>query len=125
MNPLLVDAAAVKAVGAVVMTAGLIVYALALHAFGASWRLGIDRDTPGKLMTGGVFARTRNPIYVGLGLLFLGTFLLQGRLAFLVLALLMIALLHDLILREERFLTETYGDAYREYCTHVRRYWTW
>jgi protein-S-isoprenylcysteine O-methyltransferase Ste14 len=111
-----------KAAGAVTTTAGLIVYGLALRALSSSWRLGIDRETPGALVTNGIFAWTRNPIYVGLELFLVGAFLLQGRLILLLLALANVALFHQLIRREERFLAETYGDAYRAYCTRVGRY---
>ena len=96
-----------------------------LRAFGDSWRLGIDRDAPGVLVTDGIFAWTRNPIYVGLDLLALGTSLVQGRLIVLALALVIAVMLHDQILREESFLARTYGDAYREYCARVRRYGSW
>jgi protein-S-isoprenylcysteine O-methyltransferase Ste14 len=98
------------------------IYGLALRAFGDSWRLGIDRTAPGALVTHGIFAWTRNPVYVGLDLLAFGTFLIQGRLIFMVLALLISWMLHLQIRREERFLDRAHGDAYREYRTRVGRY---
>jgi protein-S-isoprenylcysteine O-methyltransferase Ste14 len=33
--------------------------------------------------------------------------------------------LHFQILQEERFLTKTYGMAYRDYCARTGRYFTW
>jgi protein-S-isoprenylcysteine O-methyltransferase Ste14 len=125
LGVVLVDALAIKVMGAAMMGAGLGIYGLALRAFGDSWRVGLDHERPGALVTGGVFAWTRNPIYVSLDLLALGTFLIQGRLLFLVLALVLGGLLHLQIRREERFLAETYGDAYRAYCARVGRYVTW
>jgi protein-S-isoprenylcysteine O-methyltransferase Ste14 len=121
----IIDAAAIKVVGVLLVIAGLAIYALALKAFGASWRIGIDRDSPGPLVTDGVFARTRNPIYVGLNLLVAGTFLIQGRLIFLALALGVAAALHEQIRQEERFLAQAHGGAYRDYCARVGRYVTW
>jgi protein-S-isoprenylcysteine O-methyltransferase Ste14 len=118
----LVDSAWVKGVGAALVLAGLAIYALALRAFGRSWRLGIDREQHGPLVTAGVFAWTRNPVYVGLDLVVVGSFLMQGRLSFLALAGIIVALLHDQIRREERFLVQAHGDAYREYCARVGRY---
>ena len=38
---------------------------------------------------------------------------------------LFVALLHEQIRREERFLLDTHGDAYRAYCARVGRYVTW
>jgi protein-S-isoprenylcysteine O-methyltransferase Ste14 len=73
-------------------------------------------------VTHGIFAWSRNPIYIALDLLVAGTFLLQGRLLFLILAAAIGALLHELILREETFLAQRYGETYRRYCARVRRY---
>ena len=90
-----------------------------------SWRLGIDRDQPGALVTGGIFGRSRNPVYLGLALLAVGVFLVLGRLVLLALALVFLVYFHFLIRREERFLAERYGEAYREYARSVGRWWTW
>lgn len=120
----LIDGTAAKTVGAVLITAGLVIYGLALRAFGNSWRIGIDRNSPGSLVTTNIFAWTRNPIYVAFDLLAIGTLLLQGRLIFLVLAAIIVLMVHELICREERFLSEQYGDAYRDYCARVGRYVT-
>ncbi len=125
LGTLVVDAVGVKMAGVVIVLAGLLIFALALRAFADSWRIGIDRDRPGALMTGGIFASTRNPIYVALDLIISGTFLVLGRAVFLPLALALAALLHHYIRREETFLAGTYGDAYRDYCARVGRYVTW
>ncbi len=114
-----------KAAGALLLLGGLAIYALALRAFGDSWRLGIDRQRPGALVTSGVFAWIRNPIYLALDLFFAGAFLVEGRVALLLLALANAALFHQLIRREETFLADRYGDAYREYGKRVGRYVTW
>jgi protein-S-isoprenylcysteine O-methyltransferase Ste14 len=124
MGVVLLSSTVSKGLGALSALAGLLVYAAALWVFGDSWRLGIDREMPGALVTHGIFARTRNPVYLGLDLLFMGTFLLNGRLVFLLLALALLAMIHSHIRREERFLAETHGEAYREYCARVGRYVT-
>jgi protein-S-isoprenylcysteine O-methyltransferase Ste14 len=108
--------------GAALMVAGLGMYVAALGAFGDSWRLGIDREKAGALVTTGIFARSRNPIYLALDLLLFGSFAVQGRALFGVLAVLTAGLLHELILREERFLQAHYGAAYRSYRARVGRY---
>jgi protein-S-isoprenylcysteine O-methyltransferase Ste14 len=118
------DATAAKGVGALAMAAGLAVYALALRAFGTAWRLGIDRNHPGELVTGGIFARSRNPVYLGLTLVMVGAFLVLGRLVLLALAIGFPVYFQYLVRREERFLAEHYGDAYREYAAQVGRWWS-
>jgi protein-S-isoprenylcysteine O-methyltransferase Ste14 len=121
----LLDVGAAKALGVLMMAAGLAVYGLALHAFGSSWRLGIDRERAGVLVTGGIFGRSRNPVYLGLALLVVGVFLVLGRLVLLLLAIVFLVYFQFLIRREERFLAEHYGNAYREYARSVGRWWTW
>jgi len=54
----------------------------------------------------------------------IGTFLMEGRLVFLVAALVLLALGHPLIRREERFLAQVHGAAYAGYCARVGRYLT-
>lgn len=121
----LLDWTAAKVVGAALLCAGTVIYAAALWGMGASWRIGIDRKTPGGLVTTGIFAVSRNPIYLALDAMTVGTFLIQGRLIFAVLALVIVSLIHETILREERFLTAQYGDAFADYRLRVGRYWSW
>ncbi len=120
----LIDNTAAKVVGSLLLTAGVVIYGMALVVFGNSWRLGIDRETPGGLVTTGIFEWTRNPIYLGFDLLFTGMFLVQGRLVFLLLAGILFLMIHETICREERFLRGQYGEAYRDYCARVGRYVT-
>jgi protein-S-isoprenylcysteine O-methyltransferase Ste14 len=49
-------------VGVLLCLAGLILFFLSLVSFGKSFRVGIDVDHSGKLVTTGVFALSRNPI---------------------------------------------------------------
>ena len=117
-----IDVVGLKVAGVVVVLAGLVIFALSLWAFADSWRIGIDRERPGALMTNGIFAWTRNPIYIALDSIVLGTFLVSGRVIFLAIALALVGLLHYEIRREEKYLAETYGDAYRDYRERVGRY---
>lgn len=117
-----VDQVTVQAVGAALIASGLVLFALALASFGTSWRVGIDEEHPGGLVTGGIFHFTRNPIFVFLDAYFVGTFLINGTLFFLLAALLAVTLIHYQILQEERFLEGLYGDPYREYKRTVPRY---
>lgn len=125
LGAVVVDAAPFKVAGAMLSLAGLVIYGLALRAMGASWRIGIDRDRPGALITSGIFAWSRNPIYVSLDLLAIGAFLIQGRLIFLLFAIAFLGVFHVQIRREERFLSEAYREGYHEYCARVPRYVKW
>ncbi len=117
-----VDHVVAQTAGAVLIAMGLLLFVLALASFGASWRVGIDEEHPGGLVTGGIFHFTRNPIFVFLDAYFVGTFLINGTLFFLLAALLGVTLIHYQILQEERFLQGRYGDQYEEYKQTVSRY---
>jgi protein-S-isoprenylcysteine O-methyltransferase Ste14 len=117
-----VDHVVARTAGAVLVAMGIFLFALALASFGASWRVGIDEEHPGGLVTGGIFRFTRNPIFVFLDAYFVGTFLINGTMFFLLAAALGLVLIHYQILQEERFLEGQYGDAYREYKRTAPRY---
>jgi protein-S-isoprenylcysteine O-methyltransferase Ste14 len=84
-----------------------------------------ERGSNATLITSGVFAWSRNPIYLAFDLIVSGSLAIHGLVAFLVAALMLTLLLHMQILREERFLDERYGDEFREYCRRVGRYGPW
>jgi protein-S-isoprenylcysteine O-methyltransferase Ste14 len=114
-----------KILGVILILIGLVPFILAFVDFGTSWRIGIDRKTPGTLVTGGIFAVTRNPIYVGFILFFFGILFLNGTWFFLIFALLAVVAIHFQILREEEFLKQQYGENYEVYGRRVARYLIW
>jgi protein-S-isoprenylcysteine O-methyltransferase Ste14 len=101
---------------------GVLILVLSLVAFGKSFRVGVDVERPGRLVTTGIFALSRNPIYVGFFLFLVGQFLVFPNwipLFYLVGATL---LFRRQVLREEEFMRQRYGGEYAEYCSRVRRY---
>jgi protein-S-isoprenylcysteine O-methyltransferase Ste14 len=96
--------------------------AATLISFGNSFRVGIDEKTPDKLITGGLFSISRNPIYVCFLLFFLGAFLTTPNLMLICIAGLFALAIHRQVLREEAFLKTHYGQEYEAYCRRVRRY---
>jgi protein-S-isoprenylcysteine O-methyltransferase Ste14 len=109
-------------VGAGVVVVAFVLFVLSLRTLNSSWRLGIDTQHPGKLVTWGIYARTRNPIYVFFDLYFFGILLMTGQLAFALLLLVVAAVLHRQILREEAFLLAAHGAEYAAYCRQTGRY---
>ncbi len=122
LGAVVLDSALARFAGTFLIASGLLLFAAALFAFGDSWRVGIDQETPGGLVTGGVFALTRNPIFVFMNAYALGSFLVSGRLVFGLFALLAAVLIHLQIRREEVFLEECHGDAYFAYRERAPRY---
>jgi len=109
-------------VGVFLCFVGLVFMLLSLVSFGESFRVGIDIERPDRLVRTGVFAFSRNPIYVAFGLVLLGQFLVFPNWIMLVYLAVGTWLFHRQVLREEEFLRKRYGQEYAQYCNRVRRY---
>ncbi len=109
-------------VGVFFCLAGLLLLLWSLVSFGQSFRVGIDTEHPDKLITSGIFAFSRNPIYVAFAFILLGQFLIFSNWILLVYMGAGIWLFHRQVLREEDYLKKHYGKEYLEYCNRVRRY---
>ena len=96
---------------------------LGFRAFRAA-ETTVRPDKPASsLMTQGIFARTRNPLYLSLLLLFCGIAVFFGALGPLILAPLLVFTMQRLVVtREERYLTGKFGRDYVDYCRRVRRW---
>jgi protein-S-isoprenylcysteine O-methyltransferase Ste14 len=107
---------------------GLIALGLAL---GIPGRIGLARArtsvNPRKpttaIVTSGTYRFTRNPLYVGLAIVFVGlTLAFDTAWGFVVLVPILVVMHFGVILREERYLEAKFGDEYRQYRGRVRRY---
>lgn len=89
---------------------------------GNSWRIGIDENARTELVINGVFALSRNPIFLGMKLNSLGFFLvLPNTITLLVLALGW-ALIDVQVAMEEAYLKAAHDEKYQAYCNAVRRW---
>lgn len=122
LDTMLINSMAAKIAGVALSTLGMVMFMMAYVSFGDSWRMGFDVSKPGPMVTKGVFALTRNPIYLFLDLWFIGIFLINRRLMFLIFAVLAVIAMHWQILQEEVFLAQLYGQPYRNYCARTPRY---
>jgi len=108
--------------GLVLCVLALIGFIVSLVSFGDSFRVGIDEKAPSKLMTGGMFAVSRNPIFLCFLLLLIGLFLIHRNVLIVIAVVFFTAMIHRQILREELFLEKHYGEEYENYRKKVRRY---
>jgi len=109
-------------VGVLFCLVGVLLFLWALVSFGRSFRVGIDSDHPDKLVTTGVFAFSRNPLYVAFWTVMIGEFLIFPNWILLAYVVGAAWLFHRQVLREEAYLSQHYGRDYSEYITRVRRY---
>jgi protein-S-isoprenylcysteine O-methyltransferase Ste14 len=104
-------------VGWALLGAGVAISAWAVRA--AS---DVDLERSSELVSRGPYARSRNPMYVGWSLLYLGVALIT-RNAWMVLSLPLVGgSLHREVLREEHALEGTFEEQYVRYRKQVRRY---
>ena len=83
----------------------------------------VNLEQPAKLITGGPYAFSRNPMYVGWTMVCLGMAAVLNS-ASILMASLAGWLYLDIveIPREEEVLTGAFGEQYHEYCRKIRRY---
>ena len=75
------------------------------------------------LVTEGPYRRSRNPIYLGMALIYLGVVCATSSLSVLVLfPLVLLVMEFGVIRREERYLARVFGEAYENYRREVRRW---
>jgi protein-S-isoprenylcysteine O-methyltransferase Ste14 len=109
-------------IGVLFCLAGLAVLLWSLISFRRSFRIGIDTDHPDALIVDGIFAVSRNPIYVAFAMILFGEFLIFANWISLIYLVAAVALMHRQVLREEEYLKGHYGPVYEQYCRRVRRY---
>ena len=107
-----------------VMAGCLSVWAYEIVAYGCPLGFHIGPLPLGRIVVDNLAAKTLGAAVVGIGLLLYVIALhhLLGQLIFLLLSLGMAILLDGVMRREERFLTQLCGDAYRDYSRCVGRY---
>ncbi|HET7672310.1 MAG TPA: isoprenylcysteine carboxylmethyltransferase family protein [Burkholderiales bacterium] len=109
--------------GAGLILAGAAVFAAAVRNF-ARAATPVPSNRPVRaLVTTGIHGWSRNPIYVGLCLVYAGIGMAMRSPWVLILALpLVVVLRYAIVAREEAYLERRFGDAYRDYKAHVRRW---
>jgi len=119
--PILGGGAFWPAIALVVLGVGILVWGRRTLVAGGT---KVDPTLPSTaVVTSGPYRISRNPLYVGLAIVYLGltlAFDVWWGIALLVLVLLVMHL--GVIQREERYLERKFGDAYRQYRSAVRRY---
>ena len=109
--------------GAVLAVAGfVIIFAAAGRFVAAGTNIPPNLPTTA-LVVDGIYQRTRNPLYLGTTLVYLGLSVAAGSLWAIVLVVPLLWVINTgVIAREERYLERKFGDAYRAYKGRVRRW---
>ena len=110
-------------VGVVPVAAGVMIAMLAARQFARAGTNIIPLTTSTALVDAGMFAHTRNPMYLGMTTVLVGAALLLDRpLPWLVVPVFVMILRLRFIRHEERLMEATFGAAYTTYKQRVRRW---
>jgi protein-S-isoprenylcysteine O-methyltransferase Ste14 len=108
--------------GALLMAAGVILLVTGQLHLGASWRIGIEAGAKPGLVTDGLYRHSRNPIFLALLMFVAGYALMLPTILSFVLLIGMYIGIRQQVAAEEAYLSETYGEAYRDYAGRVGRF---
>lgn len=116
--------------GKITTIIGVALALLAMVIFASAWMRFKQAGTHAphwmpttSLVTDGIFAYSRNPIYVAMTMLYLGIAMIVASLWMLILLPpLLIVMQLGVIKREEAYLREKFGQPYIDYCARVRRW---
>jgi protein-S-isoprenylcysteine O-methyltransferase Ste14 len=110
-------------VGLILAVVGFAVVLAAQTGMGSSWRIGVKETERTDLVTGGLFALVRNPIFSAMALAQLGlTVVVPTWLSVAALACLVVALELQVRLIEEPHLLATHGGSYARYAAATGRF---
>jgi protein-S-isoprenylcysteine O-methyltransferase Ste14 len=109
--------------GAVVALPGLALIAAAVGVFRRSGEDPTPWTRSDQVIATGLYARTRNPMYLGMTIVGIGLAIgLASMMGVLLAFVAAVVVGRTVIAREEEYLEAKFGDAYRAYCARVRRW---
>lgn len=110
-------------VGSALILAGLALAAAGIRNFSRAGTPVRSIEPTRALVTTGIHGRTRNPIYLGMFLLYGGIGVAAQSPWVLILALpLAVTIRYGVVAREEAYLERRFGEGYRDYRARVRRW---
>ena len=110
-----------KITGMLLCAAGLVFAILARTRLGENWSGRITIKENHELIQSGPYAITRNPIYSGFLLAFIGCSMSLGLLKGYLGIFFLVACILIKISKEESYMQEVFGEKYRAYMTKVKR----
>lgn len=101
---------------------GDIIFLISVVCMKDSWRAGIPDKDKTKLVTDGIYAFSRNPAFLGFDLMYIGVLLMYFNVLTAFFTVFAVTMLHFQILQEEKYMAQTFGEAYLNYRKRVFRY---
>jgi protein-S-isoprenylcysteine O-methyltransferase Ste14 len=109
-------------IGAALVVISLVWVVISQNQMAKSWRIGINYEEKTELVTSGVFKISRNPVFLGILISYIGTFLIiPNAITFTVLVLTYVTLQFQIRLEEE-YLLKSHRETYSQYSKKTRRW---
>ncbi|MEO6837787.1 MAG: isoprenylcysteine carboxylmethyltransferase family protein [Ginsengibacter sp.] len=123
ISELLFHLTIIKIVGVLFLIVALFFLVRSLRQFFLTKNTLILIKPASSLQKSGIYGITRNPMYVGLVFLYIGIACLVGNWwTFILLPFLIFIIQEYIIKREEKYLELEFGQAFRDYCSTVKRW---
>ena len=108
---------------AIFIMAGLIVTLPALLKFFNTKNTLIPHKPASSLQTSGIYSITRNPMYLGLLIIYIGIAFIKGNWwTLMLIPIIILIITYLVILKEEKYLARAFGNSYVDYRKKVRRW---
>jgi len=102
---------------------GVLITVVSQHQMGDSWRIGVDQTESTTLKTSGLYARSRNPIYFGILLFWIGLCGIFPHPLLWLCAVICWCCIEVIVRKvEEPYLLRTHGDHFNVYFSNTNRY---
>ena len=123
LNPILyMELEEVKLIGVGLVLVAFTWTAIAQVQMSSSWRIGINYKEKTDLISHGLFNYSRNPIFLGILVTYLGTFLIAPNTISFTVLFVTYFIIQTQVRLEEEYLEEVQGQNYTDYKKKVRRW---
>ncbi len=120
--PLVPAEGAMRLIGALLVFGGVALLGAAVLQFRAHQTTILPREVPRAMITRGVYAHSRNPIYLADALILAGCALRWDAAALILVPVFMVAIQTRFIIGEEAGMHAAFGDTFVAYTAKVRRW---
>ncbi len=108
--------------GALLVVIGLIIRWYAIFSLGKAFQVNVTIVKDQQLMKTGIYSLVRHPSYTGLLLYYFGLgMIMHNYICLAILIVLPVFAVAMRIQKEEQFLSDHFGDEYRDYCRNSKR----
>jgi len=112
----------IKMAGVMLLVLSILWISVAEYQMAASWRIGIDYNETTELVSKGLFKISRNPVFLGVFISYIGMFLIMPNALSFAIMLLMVVSIQIQVRLEEAYLESVHEETYLKYKKKVRRW---